>query len=154
MATPYSSSRGLRCVSFFKSRFWELFFKFLCVYLLLKKLFNKTYFSVKRNLTWFPEKYFSFIWEANIFWKLWKKIRNVILLFWIFVFKFHPLEFNFYINFGPYFYNCYLLFPYYFLIKIFYLSNLVLFFWLLLILFEIIYEILIIIILISSSFNF
>jgi hypothetical protein len=33
-------------------------------------------------------------------------------LFWIFVFQFHPLEFDFYINFGPYFYNCYLLFPY------------------------------------------
>ena len=43
----------------------------------------------------------------------------------IFFFQFHPLKINFYINFGPHFYNCYLLF-YYFLIEIFYLSNLVL----------------------------
>jgi hypothetical protein len=38
----------------------------------------------------------------------------IYILFWIFVFQFHPLEFNFYINFGSYFYNCYLLFPYHF----------------------------------------
>jgi len=43
-----------------------------------------------------------------------------------FFFQFHPLEFNFYINFYPHFYDCYLLFSYYFLIEIFYLSNLVL----------------------------
>jgi len=49
-----------------------------------------------------------------------------IYIYWIFVFQFHPLEFNFYINFGLHFYNCYLLFPYHFLIEIFYLSNLVL----------------------------
>jgi hypothetical protein len=79
----------------------------------------------------------------------------------IFFFQFHPLEFDFSINFGLYFYNCYSLFPYYFLIKIFYLSNfvsilsnLVSIFLLLLILFEIIYEMLIIILLIPSSFNF
>jgi len=50
----------------------------------------------------------------------------IYILFWIFVFQFHPLKFNFYINFGPHFYNCYLLFPYNFLIEIFYLSNLIL----------------------------
>jgi len=50
----------------------------------------------------------------------------IFFLFWIFIFQFHSLEFNFYINFGPYFYNCCLLFPYHFLIEIFYLSNLVL----------------------------
>ena len=111
---------------FLKSRFWELFFKFLCIYLLLKKLINKNYFSVKKNLAWFLGKYFPFIWVANIFRKLWKKIKNIILLFWIFVFKFYPLEFNFYSNFGSHFYNCYLLFPYHFLIKFFYLLNLVL----------------------------
>jgi len=94
------------------------------------------------------------------------------ILFWIFIFQFHLLKFNFYINFGPHFYNCYLFFPYDFFIEFFYLSNLILiffivtyfiwnnlwnvnyFFLLLLILFEIIYEMLIIIILISSSFMF
>jgi hypothetical protein len=40
-------------------------------------------------------------------------------------FQLYSLEFNFYINFDPHFYNCYLLFPYHFLIEIFYLSNLV-----------------------------
>ena len=55
-----------------------------------------------------------------------KLLITIYILFWIFVFQFHPLEFNFYINFGPYFYNCYLLFPYHFLINFFYPSNLVL----------------------------
>jgi len=55
-----------------------------------------------------------------------KLLIATYILFWIFIFQFHPLEFNFYINFGSYFYNCYLLFPYHFLIEIFYLSNLVL----------------------------
>jgi len=41
-------------------------------------------------------------------------------------FSISSLRINFYIKFGPHFYNCYLLFPYYFLIEIFYLSNLVL----------------------------
>jgi hypothetical protein len=50
----------------------------------------------------------------------------IYILFWIFIFQFYPLEFNFYINFGPHFYNCYLLFPYHFLIEIFNLSNSVL----------------------------
>jgi hypothetical protein len=54
-----------------------------------------------------------------------KLLIAIYILFWIFVFKFHPLEFNFYINFGPHFYNCNLLFSYHFLIKIFYLSNLI-----------------------------
>jgi len=52
-------------------------------------------------------------------------INIYIYIYWIFIFQFHPLEFNFYINFGPYFYHCYLLFPYHFLIEIFHLSNLV-----------------------------
>jgi hypothetical protein len=55
-------------------------------------------------------------------------ISNLVdcyIYIWIFIFQFHLLKFNFYINFGPYFYNCYLLFPYYFFIEIFYVSNLV-----------------------------
>jgi hypothetical protein len=55
-----------------------------------------------------------------------KLLIAIHILFWIFFFQFYPLEFDFYINFGPYFYNFYLLFPYRFLIEIFYLSNLVL----------------------------
>jgi len=55
-----------------------------------------------------------------------KLLIDIYILFWIFIFQFHLLKFNFYINFGPYFYNCYLLFPYHFFIKNFYQSNLVL----------------------------
>ena len=95
------------------------------------------------NFVWFPEKYFPFILGGKHFPEVVKNlemsyylliISNLVLkfliaiyiLFWIFIFQFYPLEFNFYINFGPHFYNCYLLFAYYFLIEIFYLSNLVL----------------------------
>jgi hypothetical protein len=94
-------------------------------------------------LVWFSGKYFSFILGGKHFPEVVKNlemsyylliISNLVfklliaiyILFWIFVFQFHSLEFNFYINFGPPFYNFYLLFPYYFLIEIFYLSNLIL----------------------------
>jgi len=78
----------------------------------------------------------------------------IYILFWIFIFQFHLLKFNFYISFGPYFYNCYFFFLIIFLLKFFIYQIWSSFFWLLLILFEINYEILIIIILISSSFIF
>jgi len=83
-----------------------------------------------------------------------KLLIAIYILFWIFIFQFHLLKFNFYINFGSHFYNCYLFFPYIFLLKCFMYQVWSSFFWLLLILFEIIYEMLIIIILISSSFIF
>jgi hypothetical protein len=101
-------------------------------------------FQSKENLAWFPEKCFPFILGENFFRKLWKILKYhiicwlyqiwssnfwllyIYILFWIFIFQFHPLEFNFYINFDFDFYNCYLLFPYHFLIEIFYLLNLVL----------------------------
>jgi hypothetical protein len=131
----------------------------------------KNIFQSKEILAWFSRKCFPFILGGKHFLKVVKNleisyylliISNLVLklliaiyiLFWIFVFQFHPLEFNFYINFDPYFYNCYFLFPYHFLTEIFIYQIWFSFFWLLLILFEIIYEVLIIIILISSSFNF
>jgi hypothetical protein len=64
-----------------------------------------------------------FVDYINLILKLLIAIYN---LFWISIFQFHLLKFNFYINFGSYFYNFYLLFFYHFFIKIFYLSNLVL----------------------------
>ena len=109
----------------------------------IKKLINKKYFLIEENFNLVFRKIFFFILDEKHFLKVVKKLKmsyylliisNLILklliaiyiLFWIFVFQFHPLEFNFYINFGPHFYNCYLIFPYHFLIKVFYLSNLVL----------------------------
>jgi hypothetical protein len=95
-----------------------------------------------KNLAWFPEKCFLFILGRKHFPEVVKKleilyylliITNLVLKLLIaiyfvsnFVFQFHPLKFDFYINFGLYFYDCYLLFSYYFLIKIFYLLNLIL----------------------------
>jgi len=93
-------------------------------------------------LVWFQKKCFPFILDGKHFPEIIKNLENsyyfliisnlalklliaIYILFWIFIFQFHPLEFNFYINFGPYFYNCYLPFPYNFLIEIFYLSNLI-----------------------------
>jgi len=110
--------------------------KFSCVCLSIGKLVNG------KHLAWFPGKCFPFILGGKHFPEIVKNLKmsyylliilNLVLelliaiyiLFWIFIFQFHPLEFNFYINFYPYFYNFYLLFPYHFLIEIFYLSNLV-----------------------------
>ena len=122
--------------------------KFSCVCLSLEKLVNEKHFLVngktlqsKENLVWFLEKCFSFIFCGKHFLEVVKNleisyylliISNLVLKLLIaiyiltFFFQFHPLEFNFYINFGPHFYNCYLIFPYHFLIKVFYLSNLIL----------------------------
>jgi len=122
-----------------------------CVYLPLEKLVNEKYFSVngkyfsvKEKFSLVSKKVFSFyILGGKHFPEVVKKLEmsyyllilsNLVLkllivvyfLFWIFFFQFHPLEFNFYINFDLHFYNCYLLFPYHFLIEIFYLSNLIL----------------------------
>jgi len=110
--------------------------------------FQKSIFQKNLNGKHFPEvvknlemSYYLLI-ISNLVLKL---LIAIYILFWIFIFQFHLLKFIFYINFGPYFYNCYLFFSYHFFIEIFYLSNLIPFFLLLLILFEIIYEILIII---------
>jgi hypothetical protein len=54
-----------------------------------------------------------------------KLLISIYILFWIFVFQFHPLEFDFYINFNPYFYDCYLFSLIIFLIEFFYLSKLI-----------------------------
>jgi len=116
--------------------------KLSCVCLPLEKLVNGKHFPVKEKFGLVSRKVFSFYFELKTIFGSCEKFRNVILfvdyiksgpqtfdcyifLFRIFVFQFHPLEFNFYINFGLYFYNSYLLFPYHFLIEIFYLSNLI-----------------------------
>jgi len=138
----YISHLCIRTVCFFENCLKKLLSKFFCVYLLLEKLINRKHFLLKKNLAWFSGKYFPFILNGKHFLEVMKNleksyylliISNLVLklliaiyiLFWIFVFQFHPLEFNFYINFDPYFYNGYLPFSYNFLIEIFYLLNLV-----------------------------
>ena len=122
--------------------FRKLFSKLSCVCLLLEKLVNEKHFLVNGKFNLVFRKMFSFYFGRKTLSGSCEKFRNVILFafnikfgpqtfdcYIYFVlnicFQFHPLEFNFYIKFDPHFYNCYLFFPYHFLIKIFYLSNLV-----------------------------
>jgi hypothetical protein len=84
----------------------------------LENLGGKHFPEVVKNL----EMSYYLLIISNLVLKL---LIAIYILFWIFIFQFHLLKFNFYINFGTYFYNCYLLFTYHFFIEIFYLSNLI-----------------------------
>jgi len=84
----------------------------------LKNLGGKHFSEDVKNL----EMSFYLLIISNLVLKL---LIAIYILFWIFIFQFHLLKFNFYINFGPHFYNCYLLFPYHFFIEFFYVSNVV-----------------------------
>jgi len=136
----------LGCVCFLESGFWKITFQtFLCLFAIRKVGQWKTLSSQRKIWLGFQESVFSKNLGRKHFLEVVKNlemsyylliISNLILkllidiyiLFWIFIFQFHLLKFNFYINFDPRFYNCYLLFLYYFFIKIFYLSNLVIIF--------------------------
>jgi hypothetical protein len=100
------------------------------------KFVNEKHFPVKEKLDLVSRKVFSFYFVRKTLSESYEKFKNVILFvdyikfgpqtfdcYIYFVlnifFQFHPLEFNFYINFCPHFYNCYFLFPYYFLIEFF-----------------------------------
>ena len=131
---------------------------------IIRKLVNGKHFSVKEKFDLVSRKVLSFYFGRKILSGSCENFKNIILFadyikfdpqtfnchiyiyiyYFEYFFQFHPLEFDFYINLDPYFYNCYLLFSYHCLIEFFYLSNLVLI-WLLLILFEIVYKMLIII---------
>jgi len=108
----------------------------------LEKLINRKHFPIKGKFDLVFRKVFSLYFRGGKLFRSCEKFRNIILFtdynkfglqtfdcyifyFESFFFQFHPLEFDFYINFGPHFFYYYLLFSYYFLIKIFYLSNLV-----------------------------
>jgi len=78
----------------------------------LKNLSGKHFLKVMKNL----KISFYLLIISNLVFKL---LIAIYILFWIFIFQFHLLKFNFYINFSPHFYNCYLLFPYHFFIEIF-----------------------------------
>ena len=131
-------------VCFSESGFQEITFQtFLCLFSIKKVGQRKTLSSQKKIYLGFQEsvflknlggKHFSEVMKnlemlyylliiSNLVLKL---LIVIYILFWIFIFQFHLLKFNFYINFGPYFYNYYLFFPYHFFIEIFYLSNLIL----------------------------
>jgi len=108
--------------------FKKLLFKFFYICFPLEKLVNKKYFPVKEKFNLVSRKVLPFYFERKTFSRNCEKFRNIILftnhikfghqtfdcyiyiyiyiyiLFWIFIFQFHPLEFNFYINFGCYIY--------------------------------------------------
>jgi len=104
----------------------------------------KNIFQLKNFFVWFSGKCFFFYFRRKTLSESCEKFINIILfayyikfnpqtfdyiyIFLNYFFSIHPLKFDFYINFGPYFFNCYLFFPYHFLIEIFYLSNLVIIF--------------------------
>jgi hypothetical protein len=99
--------------------FEKSLFKLFCVCLALEKLVNEKYFSVKWKFSFvFQESVFLENLGGKHFLKVVKNLKmsyylliisNLVLklliaiyiLFWIFIFQFHLLKFNFYINFGP-----------------------------------------------------
>ena len=108
---------------------------FPCLFV-IGKLVNGKHFSIKGKFSLVFRKVFSFYFGQKKLSGSCEKFRNVILFadyikfdpqtfdcyIYIYIlnilFQFHPLEFNFYINFGSYFFNCYLIFPYIFIIYI------------------------------------
>jgi len=140
--TILALNKGYVC--FVESGFWKITLQtFLCLFVIRKVGQWKTLSSQRKIWLGFQENVFLKNLDGKHFPEVVKNLKmsyylliisNLILklliaiyiLFWIFIFQFHLLKFNFYINFDPYFYNCYLLFPYYFFIEIFYLSNLIL----------------------------
>ena len=130
-------------VCFLKFIFWKITFQTsLCLFIIIKIGQRKTLSSQRKIWLGFQEsvflknlggKHFSedvknlemsfyLLIISNLVLKL---LIAIYILFWIFIFQFHLLKFNFYINFDPHFYNCYLLFPYHFFIEFFYVSNVV-----------------------------
>ena len=126
--------------NWFPGNYFPNFLVFVCFQ---KSWSTENTFQSKKNLTWFPGKCFPFILGGKYFLKVVKNlemsyylliISNLVLKLLIAIyiyfeylfFNFIPQNLIFILNFSPYFYNCYLLFPYHFLIEIFYLSNLVL----------------------------
>jgi hypothetical protein len=87
----------------------------------------KNTFQLKKIWLHFHKSIFLLFWRETLSGSC-KKFRNIILFadyikfdpqtfdcyiyfVWNIIFQFHSLEFNFYINFGPYFYNFYFFFP-------------------------------------------
>ena len=75
---------------------WEIIFKIIfCIYLLLKKLINEKYFSVKEKFDLVFRKVFFFYFGRKTLSESSEKFRNVIL-FTDYI-KFGPQTFNYYI---------------------------------------------------------
>jgi len=137
MILSYFHQSILGYVCFPEFTFWETNFQtFVCLFAIRKVGQRKTLSSQRKIWLSFQESVFLENLGGKNFLKVLKNleisyylliISNLILklliainiLFWIFIFQFHLLKFNVYINFGSHFYNCYLLSPYYFLLNFF-----------------------------------
>ena len=154
----------LKSVCFMKKNFLKITFQtFLCLF--IRKLINRKHFSVKKKFGLVYKKMFFFYFEWNILSRSCEKIRNIILF--VDYIKFDPQFFFCYIFYFEFFFPmssiriwfnsifiltlilifmiiiCFTLII--FLLKFFIYQIWSSFFWLLFILFEIIYEIIIII---------
>jgi len=120
----YLKTRKITWAAFVSLVSGKSFSKLFYVCLLLRKLINEKHFPVNKKFNLVSRKVFSFYFGRKIFFGSYEKFRNVILFadyikfgpqtfncyiyiythtfFWIFIFQFHPLKFNFYINFVPY----------------------------------------------------
>ena len=98
-----------------------MIYSWLCLFSENWFLVNGKHFPVQGKFGLVFRKVFSFYFGRKTLSGNCEKFRNIILyadyikfdpqtfdcyifLFWIFIFQFHPLEFDFYINFGPCFY--------------------------------------------------
>jgi hypothetical protein len=123
-------TRGHVC--FMKSGFRKTIFQtFLYLFVIRKVGQRKIFYSQRKIWLGFQESVFLENLGGKHFSEVVKNlemsyylliISNLVLklLIAIYIFQFYLLKFNFYINFDSHFYNCY------FLIEIFYLSNLIL----------------------------
>ena len=109
--------KTLRLCLFFKNWFPGNYFPNFSI-------FDGKHFPVKEIFFFISRKVFSFYFERKTLSESCEKFRNVILFadyikfdpqtfdlyIYIYIlnfFLFHPLKFNFYINFDPHFYNCF-----------------------------------------------
>ena len=126
-------------VCFPESGFREITFQtFLCLFAIRKVGQRKTLSSQRKIWLGFQESVFLENLSGKHFLEV---VENLEMSYYLLIISnlalklliaiyfvlniYFSISFNFYINFGPHFYNCYLLFPYYFFIEIFYLSNLI-----------------------------
>jgi len=76
----YSNSHMLHTIVSWKTIFLKKNLNFFCIYLSLKKLINKKYFSIQKKLTWFLEKYCFYFRRKTLF-RSWENLEMSCYLF-------------------------------------------------------------------------
>jgi hypothetical protein len=83
--------------------FLEIIFKIILFFILLEKLVNEKYFSVKKKFNVIFKKKFFFYFREKYFLEVVKKIKNIMLF--IDYIKFNIQTFNCYIFYFSFFFN-------------------------------------------------